>query len=189
MTIEQYWRFFWAGLIRQGQTGAIIPSQRFLVDKMIAPIPADYSGQVIELGAGNGALTMRLAAKCPRARIAACEINPVLAKDLREKIHQDGLEGRVGLALESAERLLKRLREENALADFIVSGIPLAHLGRTPTMNLIHSIHSALRPGGIYIQFQYSLLDRQKIRASFSKLRTVPVPLNLPPAVVYFARK
>ena len=80
-TAATYLRFFWAGLVKHGQTGGIVPSQRFLIAKMIAPVPETYRGQIIELGAGTGALTMRLAARCPEARILACEINPALARD------------------------------------------------------------------------------------------------------------
>ena len=72
--------------------------------------------------------------------------------------------------------------------DYVVSGIPLGNLGREQTLALIDKISRSLRAGGMYIQFQYSLMDRQKIRERFSSLRTVPVFLNLPPAVVYYAR-
>ena len=63
--------FIWAGLVSHRQTGGLLPSQRFLVATMIAPVPATYRGVIVELGAGNGALTLRLAAKCPEARILA----------------------------------------------------------------------------------------------------------------------
>jgi phospholipid N-methyltransferase len=73
--------------------------------------------------------------------------------------------------------------------DFIISGIPLGNLGREKAFALIHTIHQALGEGGMYIQFQHSLLDRKKIRSRFSSLRTVPAFLNFPPAVVYYARR
>ena len=38
-TLGSYWRFLLAGLFNQGQTGAVVPSQRFLIDRMIEPIP------------------------------------------------------------------------------------------------------------------------------------------------------
>src|SRR5437762_8180313 len=93
-TLASYLNFFWAGVVKQGQTGAIVPSQRFLIAKMIGPVPETYSGQIVELGAGNGALTLRLAARCPRARVLACEINPTLARDNRSNLAQAGLHGR-----------------------------------------------------------------------------------------------
>src|SRR3989454_6558619 len=105
-SLTSYLNFFWAGVVKQGQTGAIVPSQRFLIAKMIAPVPETYRGQIVELGAGNGALTLRLAAKCPAARILACEINPTLARDNRYNLVMAGLKDRVEVISDSAEHLL-----------------------------------------------------------------------------------
>ena len=183
-----YFHFIFAGLVKFKQTGAIVPSQRFLITKMIAPIPEDYSGEIIELGAGNGALTLRLAARCPGARVLACEINPALAQSTRQNLKKAGINGRVRVVSDAAEHLLsERARTGRDKADFVVSGIPLGNLARQQTLALIDKIGHSLREGGMYIQFQYSLLDRRKIRQRFASLRTVPVPLNFPPAVVYYA--
>jgi phospholipid N-methyltransferase len=185
-----YWRFFVAGLINQGQMGALVPSQRFLIDKMIQPVPRGYRGQIVELGAGTGALTLRLATRRPKARILACEINPALARDLRAKVSAAGLEHRVEVALTPAERLLaERAQQGFKPPEFIISGIPLGTLNRHEAKALIELIHGALGKGGFYIQFQHSLLDQGKIRAVFSRLRTEPVLLNFPPAFVYYAQK
>src|SRR5512140_3714255 len=108
-SVAAYLHFLWAGLARQGQTGGIIPSQRFLIAKMISPVPETYRGQVIELGAGSGALTLRLAARCPEARILACEINPTLARDHKWNLAGAGFSGRVELFAGSAEHLLSEL--------------------------------------------------------------------------------
>jgi phospholipid N-methyltransferase len=181
--------FLWAGLVKHGQTGGIVPSQRFLIAKMIAPIPKGYDGRLVELGAGNGALTLRLATRCPKARILACEINPVFVSDHRRKLKATGLDGRVELFAGSAEQLLSELGGSAAdKPDFIISGIPLGNLGKAKAFALIGSIRRALRTGGMYIQFQHSLLDRKKIRSLFPSVRTVPALLNFPPAVVYYSR-
>jgi phospholipid N-methyltransferase len=183
-------RFLRAFLLNFEQTGGIVPSQRFLVSKMIAPVPTDYRGQIIELGPGNGAITLRLAARCPQARILACEINPSLARATRTNIARSGLSHRVKVAVDSAEHLLPELGSRGVpKADFILSGIPLANLGRPQTHRLLDVIHDALADGGMYVQFQYSLVDRKKIKARFRKLRTVPALLNFPPALVYYAWK
>ena len=189
-SLTTYLHFFWAGLVKHGQTGGIVPSQRFLIAKMIAPVPETYRGQVIELGAGNGALTLRLAARCPEARILACEINPTLARDHRCNLAGAGLNGRVELFTGSAADLLSELGKSGVeKPDFIISGIPLGNLGREKALALIDTIHQTLGEGGMYIQFQHSLLDRKKIRTRFPNLRTVPVFLNFPPAVVYYAQR
>ncbi len=189
-TLAGYMHFVWAALLNSEQTGAPVPSQRFLINKMIAPVPQNYRGRIIELGPGNGALTLRLAARCPKARILACEINPVLARDARKNLDRAGVGDRVKVVSDSAENVLAEITgkgtEKN---DFIISGIPLANLGKDQTLGIIDAVHRAVRKGGMYIQFQYSLMDRKKIKARFARLRTVPAFLNFPPAFVYYAWK
>ena len=188
--VTNYVHFMWAALLKLRQTGAIIPSQKFLIEKMIAPVPVAYSGQIIELGAGNGALTLRLAARCPEARILACEINPALARVNRHNLDMVGINGRVQVIPDSAEHLLSEMdRRGMGKADFVLSGIPLGNLRGDRVLALIDAVSQALVPGGMYIQFQYSLMDRKRIRTRFRTLRTVPAFLNLPPAVVYYAQK
>jgi phosphatidylethanolamine/phosphatidyl-N-methylethanolamine N-methyltransferase len=182
--------FTLAGLLKPWQTGSIVPSQRFLVGRMIAPIPRDYSGQILELGAGTGALTARLAAKCTRARILACEVNPTLARDCAENLAAAGLDDRVQVVAKSAKAMLAGcVGRGKASPGYIVSGLPLANFGQVHVRALIEAISRALARGGMYIQFQHSLLDRGRIKAQFPQLRVIPVFLNFPPAVVYYARK
>ena len=148
---------------------------------MIAPVPETYSGRIIELGAGNGALTLRLAARCPEARILACEINPALARKTRDNLDRAGINGRVEVISDSAEHLLSEMgRRGMEKADYVLSGIPLGNLPGERALALIDAISRALRPGGMYIQFQYSLMDRKRIRSRFRILRTVPGVAQLP---------
>ncbi len=188
--VSNYLHFMYAALVKFRQTGAIVPSQRFLIEKMIAPVPEAYSGRIIELGAGNGALTLRLAARCPEARILACEINPALARVNRHNLDMAGINGRVQVLPDAAEHLLSEMgRRGMDKVDFVISGIPLGNLPGKRALALINAISGALSPGGMYVQFQYSLLDRKRIRSRFQNLRTVPVLLNFPPAVVYYAQR
>jgi phospholipid N-methyltransferase len=188
--VAGYLHFMCAALVKIRQTGAIVPSQRFLITRMIAPVPETYKGRILELGAGNGALTLQLAARCPEAQILACEINPVLARKTRDNLDRAGINGRVKVISDSAEHLLSEMRRRGLeKLEYVLSGIPLGNLPGERTQALIDAISQALRPGGMYIQFQYSLIDRKRIRSRFRLLRTVPVLLNFPPAVVYHAQR
>jgi phospholipid N-methyltransferase len=101
-----------------------------------------------------------------------------------------GINGRVQVIPDSAEHLLSEMgRRGMDKVDFVLSGIPLGNIPGEPALALIQAISGALGPGGMYIQFQYSLLDRKRIRKCFQSLRTVPVLLNIPPAVVYYAQQ
>ena len=188
--IAGYMQFIWAGVIKQVQMGAILPSQRFLIEKMIAPIPENYHGQIVELGAGNGALTLRLAAKCPKARILACEINPTLARYTSHNLQCAGLNGRVRVMASCAEKMLTDMASAGAeRPDFIVSGVPIGNFTKTRTLALLNLISKTVQERGMYIQFQHFLRDRKTVKSIFPHLRTIPVLLNFPPAVVYYARR
>jgi phospholipid N-methyltransferase len=182
-------RFFWAGVVaKRLQTGGVVPSQRFLISKMIAPVPPGYEGRIIELGCGTGALTLRLAARCPAARILACELNPALAEHSQRRVAMAGLHSRVKVVSDSAEHVLETaIQGAWSKPDYIISGIPLGNLRAKHVVALVTAVRQALAEGGMYIQFQHSLIDQKKIRACFHSLRTVPVFLNFPPAVVYYA--
>ncbi|MFI5280306.1 MAG: class I SAM-dependent methyltransferase [Gemmatimonadales bacterium] len=182
--------FVWAALVRQRQTGGLVPSQRFLIQKMIAPVPTNYAGTLLELGTGIGALTLRLAERCRQARIVAWEINPDLARQARLNLDQAGVGDRVELINGSATDLIADMRRRGmAAADFVISGVPLANLGKARSESLIGAAFEALGSGGMYVQFQHSTHHQEAIKARFDALRTVTVLLNIPPAVVYYATR
>jgi len=182
--------FLWAGLAKHRQTGGIVPSQRFLVERMIAPVPESYRGRIIELGAGCGPITLALARRCRAARILACELNPTLARDNRNNLSAAGIDGRVEVVTQSAQEVLSLLNSNGMeRPDFIISSIPLRNLGRAKACALIDAISRTLGRDGMYIQFQHSRLDRRKITEKFPRTRTTSVFLNIPPAFVYYAQR
>src|SRR5262249_52814370 len=158
------------------QTGGFVPSQRFLIGRMIAPVPKDYAGTIVELGAGTGALTLKLAARCPRARILALEINGRLAADARQNVAAAGLDGRVEVMAGSAEGLAGLLAARGlGPLDYVISGVPLANLGSQRALALIDAVRDSLGSGGSYVQFQHSTTHQARIGARFASLRTMPV--------------
>ncbi len=182
--------FLWAGLAKHRQTGGLVPSQRFLVARMIAPVPAAYRGRIIELGAGCGPITLALARKCREARILACELNPTLARDNQRNLAAAGVAGRVEVVTDSAQDILSMLGSNGMeRADFVVSSLPLRNLGRERACAIIDAVSRALGEDGMYIQFQHSKFDRNKIAERFPRIRTTTVLLNLPPAFVYYAQR
>jgi len=137
------------------------------------------------------ALTQRLATRCPGARILACEINHSLARVNRSNLAAAGIDSnRVTVVAEAAENLLPKLfHNASEKPDFVISGIPLGNLPRERALTIIEAVKETLRPGGLFIQFQYFLADHRKIRKRFARMRTIPVLLNIPPAFVYYAQK
>ena len=147
--VASYLHFMCAALVKFRQTGAIVPSQKFLITRMISPIPETYSGQILELGAGSGVLTLRLAARCPQARILACEINPALARTTRDNLDRAGINGRAKVVSDAAEHVLSEMgRRELGKVDYVLSGIPLGNLPGERVQTLIDAISRVVNPAG-----------------------------------------
>ncbi|HZR21390.1 MAG TPA: methyltransferase [Verrucomicrobiae bacterium] len=188
--LASYLHFFWAGLVRHSQTGSFLPSQRFLIDVMIAPVPQNFTGDIVELGTGTAPLTLRLTAKCPKARLHCCEINPVLAHDARENLARAGVNGNVHVHTMSAQALLAEIDKKTPTQPaFVISGLPIGNLGRPTVLELLRASKAALAPNGMFIQAQHFLVDRKNVQATFREVRIVPVLRNVPPVFVYYARK
>ena len=157
---------------------------------MIEPVPPGYTGQIVELGTGTAPLTLRLAQKCPKARLMCCEINPVLAQDARENLARAGINGNVKVHTKSAQELLREIRERtDEKPGFVISGLPLGNRGRNSVLELLHASNEVLAPGGMFIQAQHFLVDRKNVKSAFRTVRTVPVLRNVPPVFVYYATK
>jgi phospholipid N-methyltransferase len=157
---------------------------------MIAPVAPDFAGTVLELGAGIGSLTVRLAARCPHAKILACEINPILAQDARSNLARAGTNGQVQIVATSAQQLIAHLGSRpGPRPTYVISGLPLGNLGRKTVIALIDAIRELLPAQGMFIQAQHFLVDRKRIQAAFPNLRTAWIMLNVLPVFIYFAEK
>lgn len=69
--------------------------------------------------------------------------------------------------------------------DYIVSSIPLSIVDDNVADEILRVAESSLRPGGRFLQYQYSLGYLGRLTARFSKVRVGFTLRNIPPAVVY----
>ncbi len=164
-------------------TGAVASSSRHLIRKMLAPIAFDKAKLIAELGTGDGCVTAALLERMsPDARLVAFEINEAFWKKTRQIE-----DARLDLRLESAENLPLLFAE--GTVDAVVSSLPLAIFPPALKRRILEGAHQALRPGGVYVQFQYSPNDLKLIKSIFAHVHTKLEVRNLPPAFVYAARK
>lgn len=169
------------------EIGAIIPSSEFLAEKVVNE--ADFSGAkcVVEFGSGTGAVTRKIMEKLPKDAILICfEINKELArllkadiKDKRVKVINDGAE--------NAGKYLKKYGFESA--DLIFSSLPMAWIPKNLSSRILETAERCLKDDGRYIQFQYSLLSRGRLKKTFSDMKIKFEIRNFPPAFVYVCEK
>ncbi len=176
---------FLAKFLRSPRTvGSVTPSSRFLTNKMMEPIAWDQVRTMAELGAGTGVFTRAIAERIhPDTTMVVYEQDPEMRARLEAAFpafhhRADALE----LANSVRELGLPGL-------DCIVSGLPLTVLPRDLREEIMDEVVGVLKPGGLFVQFQYSLHMRGQLLRRFSRMRTTLVPLNLPLAFVHVCQK
>jgi phospholipid N-methyltransferase len=91
---------------------------------------------------------------------------------------------------DSAERLAEIVAERGwDGADVVVSGIPYSLLPRPVTVGILRAAARTLRPGGLFVGYQYSPYLRPYLKGAFGNVRYRFVLLNVPPAFVYRSRR
>jgi len=176
-------KFFNEFLKERKTVGAVSPSSKFLMKKMLAPINFENADIIVELGPGNGVFTKGLLAKMkPNAKLFSFEISENFYDHITNKISDE----RLILINDSADKLEQYLLENGIEeVDYVVSSLPLAVIPDEVKEDVLNSCVKVLGNKGKYIQFQYSLNAKKLLQTKFKEVTLKFVPVNIPPAFVY----
>jgi phospholipid N-methyltransferase len=173
-------RFLRAFVTNPRQVGAVLPTSRVAVREMLDMADLGSAGLVVELGSGTGGSTGEILARLkPGARLLAFEIDPRLARLLRERYDDPRLE----VIIESAEHLDRRLGDERA--DVVVSMLPFTSLDKALRRRILDVLPRALTAAGALLVIQYSPLIEGELRRRFGSVRRRITPWNVPPAFLF----
>ncbi|MCQ6563397.1 class I SAM-dependent methyltransferase [Paenibacillus mendelii] len=166
------------------QVGSVLPSSGFLARSMIGAVPWHEVRSVAELGAGPGAITRYLMkAMNDGTHAFLFEKDPVMLAMLKQSYG--------GCICSANAEQLRRVIQQLGVSelDAVVSGLPFYNFSQPIRDQLLHQIECALKPGGRFVAFQYSLQMRKQLARRFVIEQVRVVPLNFPPAVVYVCGK
>lgn len=166
---------------------SVVPSGRQLAQLMVAALPHECR-EVIELGAGTGAITDALLRHgiSPQALLAV-EMNPVLHQLLQRRFPQ------AHIACGDACHL-KLLAESSGVfspggVDVVCSSLGLLTMPTHLQHDIMAAAFSMLRPTGVFVQYTYGphhpLDDEVRERLGLHCRRFGLAWRNLPPARVY----
>ena len=181
--------YFLKQFFKQKKTvGAISPSSKFLAKKMLEDIDYSRDKNFVEFGPGTGVFTRTIVKKmAPDAKLLIFELHEPFFDGLKKEFENDQ---RVILIHDSAAKLNHYLEEYKIdEVDFIISSLPLANLNKKIVQNIIDNTYEALKKGGQYVQFQYTLKSKKSIQRRFKNIDIKFTSRNLPPAFVYNAKK
>jgi len=159
-----------------------MPSSRFLIDRLLRPIDFRSATSIVELGIGTGCITRTLLERMSAACVLTCvEVDEEFVQacasisDPRLSVHHA-----------CATDLKKVLSAVGVGAvDYIVSSVPLSILDDELADDILAVAQSCLRPGGKFLQYQYSLTYLSRLTARYGDVRLGFTLRNIPPAFVY----
>jgi phospholipid N-methyltransferase len=164
--------------------GSITPSSDFLAQAMIYPIDWNNTRSIVELGAGTGIFTRYIQQlKHPKCQGIVFEQDKEMAMYLQNLYP--------GLHYHSRAEELYPVLQQHGLSkvDCILSGLPFMNFPQAIRERILNGVAHSLKPGGLFIQFQYSLQMKHQLSKRFTKVDVRFVPLNVPPAFVYYCYK
>ena len=172
-----------------GKVGSIAPSSKFLADELIEAAAIEPGHVVVELGAGTGPVTRRLATVIQNNPFLALEPNPEMARWVREQVPE--AEVVEGFAQELPALMA---RWGYPKADRIISSLPFAAWAESVQDEVMAAVLQCLRPEGRMVTFTYlhsqvlpgALRFKKKLNHAFGEVRkSKPILANVPPAFVY----
>lgn len=168
-----------------GPMGAAFPSSPALARKMasLAHDVDGFSGFVVELGAGTGAITAAiLEAKVPEERLIALERSPTLARALQKRFPK--LRVLTGDACDLNRLLRLHFGGKIPKISAVLSSLPLRSIPCRKVARLILEVRRLLADGGVLVQYTYAVHRRTRFPECFQRTGASVVWMNLPPARV-----
>ncbi len=169
---------------RDIRVGAVMPSSRWAVAKILARIP-DRLAAVLEYGPGDGVITRRLLDRLDSTgRMLAIEANPTFAAGLAKIA-----DPRFALVHGDATVASDYAREHGLSSfDLVISGIPFSMLSDKTRKDVVDKTWEMLRPGGVFLVYQTSPLMVPYLKRRFAVKTSVELR-NVPPYFIMQAVK
>jgi len=183
---DRRFAFFQQFLRRPYQVASVIPSSRFLEQRLVDMADIDRARVVVEFGPGTGGTTRAMLRALPRdSRLLAIEINRRFVSllgalsDPRLVVHHGSSEDLEGaLAAHGLGR-----------PDVVVSGIPFSTMPASIGRRILRAVWTSLAPGGRFVAYQW----RQRVavlgRDILGRPQVGVELLNVPPVRLYCWRK
>jgi phospholipid N-methyltransferase len=164
--------------------GSLIPSSRFLVDKVLGQVDWQRADVLVEYGPGVGNITAAILRRMrPDATLVVIETNVEFVEFLRDSLRDPRLHVVHGSAADVTAALRERGLER---ADYVVSGIPFTTLLPEVREAVLRETRAVLRPGGAFLVYQFTRSVLPDLRRVFGRVQRAFVPLNILPAHLFY---
>ena len=166
--------------------GSLIPSSRYVVDKVLGQVDWQRARTIVEYGPGVGTLTGEILRRLrPDATLVAIEMNGDFVRYLRRTVPDRRLHVVEGSAADAESALAARgLRQ----ADYVISGIPYSTMPAEVRDQILRTTHDVLQPDGAFLVYQFTRAVLPYLRSTFALVDQKFEPRNIMPARLFFCR-
>ncbi|WP_372971794.1 class I SAM-dependent methyltransferase, partial [Marinobacter sp.] len=144
---------FLLGFLREpGQVGSVIPSSRFLEQRIVGASNLSAARRVVELGPGTGGTTRTfLRHLAPDAQLLSIELSPHF-HELLDEITDPRFTNHLGSAEDLAEILAFH---DMGQPDVVISGIPFSKMPEAVASRVSQAVNDNLAENGRFIAYQF----------------------------------
>jgi len=163
------WGVFFRGFVEHPRmVGSIIPSSRFTIRKMLAPVKWEECKLFVEYGPGVGTFCRPVLERLPRdGKLLVIDTNPLYIDYLKRTITDSRFVAVHGSAAD-VEEIVRAIGYEEA--DYVLSGLPFSTLPEGVGPAIAKATHDVLRPGGAFLVYQFSARARDYMAPHFARI-------------------
>ena len=172
------WGVFLQGFLEHPvMVGSIIPSSRFTIAKMLAPVKWNECRLFVEYGPGVGTFCRPVLERLPRdGQLIVIDTNPLYIDYLKATISDSRFVPVLGSAAD-VEDIVRAHGHDHA--DYVLSGLPFSTLPDGVGPAIAAATHRVLRPGGAFLVYQFSAKARDFMARHVTHIDAGLEPLNV----------
>ena len=163
------WGVFFRGFLKHPiMVGSIIPSSRWTVEKMLAPVKWDECRLFVEYGPGIGTFCQPVLDRMRKdATLLVIDTNPDFIEFLRQHFRDSRFVAVHGSAAD-VNAIMRELGFEQS--DYILSGLPFSTLPGDLGPRIASETAKAIRPGGAFLVYQFRARAREYMAPHFKRI-------------------
>ena len=180
------WGMFFRGFLKRPvMVGAVAPSSRFVINKMLAPVDWENTKLFVEYGPGVGTFTRPILDRlAPDAKLIVIDTNPDFIRYLKQSIPDPRL-----IAIQGSAADVKQIVADHGFehADYISSGLSFSTLPPGVGDAIAKATREVIRKGGAFLVYQYNPRVKNFLTPHWSHIDHAMEWINIPPAQLWWA--
>lgn len=182
------WGMFVRGFVKHPvMVGSIVPSSATLIQHMLRPVDWKHTRLFVEYGPGVGTFCRPVLENLPGdATLIAIDTNEDFVEYLRKDIRDSRF-----IAVHGSATDVEKIIADHGFdhADYILSGLPFSTLPSGVGPAIAAATHRALRPGGVFLVYQFRARARDFLAPHFARIDKGFEWVNIPPCFLFWGWK